>query len=58
MHGSLYDNPVLQRNLQQAKEYGLSIIPPRISEGKAKIPRIDVLVRTIIDEYKKRGEAA
>lgn len=47
MHESLYDNPILQQNLARAAEYGITVIPPRRSEGKAKIPRLDTIIRYI-----------
>jgi phosphopantothenoylcysteine decarboxylase / phosphopantothenate---cysteine ligase len=56
MHKSLYDNPFFQENLKRASSYGIRIIEPRFSEGKAKIPH----TRKIADEIIKyfRGENA
>ena len=44
MHESMFENPVLQRNLAQATAYGISIIPPRREEGKAKMPNLNHIV--------------
>jgi len=55
-HESLYQNPFFQENLekiaQHGEEYNIHLIEPRFSEGKAKIPKIDTLVSTIIEAYK------
>ena len=50
MHESLYKNPFLQHNLDAAQEYGIKIIPPRIGEGKAKMPRLDTIVAEVSRE--------
>ena len=50
MHESMYENPILKKNLSQASEYGISIISPRISEGKAKIPKLDSIVAQVCRE--------
>ncbi len=46
MHESLYENPFLQRNLENElnKDYGIYIIEPRLEEHKAKIPKIEDIV--------------
>jgi phosphopantothenoylcysteine decarboxylase/phosphopantothenate--cysteine ligase len=46
-HESLYNNPILQRNLGMAEEYGINIIQPRVGEGKAKIPKLDSIVAEV-----------
>jgi len=55
MHESLYNNPFFQKNISLAEEYGIIIIPPRISEGKIKIPHTRDIVNTII-KYQSQGE--
>jgi len=50
MHDSLYNNPLFQKNIQNAEEYGITIIGPRISEGKAKLPKQDEIVKRIIKD--------
>ncbi len=52
MHESLYNNPFLQKNLDdQSKEYhksnqyyGINVLKPRLEENKAKIPKIEDIV--------------
>ena len=50
MHETLYRNPFLSANLLKAGEYGMHIIPPRISEGKAKMPRLETIVAKVARE--------
>ena len=47
MHESLYQNPILQRNLANAHAYGITLIPPRLNEGKAKMPAIDTIAAAL-----------
>lgn len=54
MHESLYKNPMMQANLARGEEYGLHIIPARMGEGKAKMPKTRVIVEAVINELYKR----
>ncbi len=49
MHESMYRHPILEKNERKLREYGVEIIGPRISEGKAKIARIDDIIDRVID---------
>jgi len=49
MHESMYKHPILQENENKLKECGIDILGPRISEGKAKIARIDDIIDRVID---------
>ena len=49
MHESMYKHPILLENEKKIKECGIEIIGPRISEGKAKIARIDDIIDMVID---------
>ncbi|VVB78835.1 Dihydromethanopterin reductase (acceptor) [uncultured archaeon] len=51
MHGSLYNNPFFQENLKKVDQYGIKIIEPRFSEGKAKIATVNTIVSSIINHY-------
>ena len=47
MHMSLYENPILQKNLNEFRnneDYNIHIIEPRFSEGKAKLAKLDEIV--------------
>lgn len=37
MHEPMYDHPGVIENIDRLDDYGVSIVPPRIEEGKAKI---------------------
>ena len=50
MHESMYNNPILQKNLQNAEGYNIKIIPPRREEHKAKMPHIDAIVAEVCRE--------
>jgi phosphopantothenoylcysteine decarboxylase/phosphopantothenate--cysteine ligase len=49
MHDSLWQNPVLQQNLQTEIPY-LRMIEPRVGEGKRKMPRIESIVAEVCRE--------
>jgi len=49
MHESMYRHPILEKNEQKLRECGVEILGPRLSEGKAKIARIDDIIDRVID---------
>ena len=49
MHESMYKHPILEKNERKLRECGVEILGPRISEGKAKIARIDDIIDRVID---------
>ncbi|MFX0145570.1 MAG: bifunctional phosphopantothenoylcysteine decarboxylase/phosphopantothenate--cysteine ligase CoaBC [Candidatus Hodarchaeota archaeon] len=49
MHESMYKHPILEKNEKQLRECGVDILGPRISEGKAKIAKIDDIIDRVID---------
>ncbi|NVM37638.1 MAG: bifunctional phosphopantothenoylcysteine decarboxylase/phosphopantothenate--cysteine ligase CoaBC [Candidatus Lokiarchaeota archaeon] len=49
MHESMYRHPILEKNEQQLRECGVDFLGPRISEGKAKIARIDDIIDRVLD---------
>ncbi len=49
MHESMYRHPILKKNEKKLRECGVEILGPRISEGKAKIARIDDVIDRVID---------
>lgn len=44
MHEGMMINPINQMNLEKLKNAGVSIVPPRISEEKAKVSENDIIV--------------
>jgi phosphopantothenoylcysteine decarboxylase/phosphopantothenate--cysteine ligase len=49
MHESMFQHPILKENIIKLRKYGVEILGPRISEGKAKIARIDDIIDRTID---------
>ncbi|MFX1269629.1 MAG: bifunctional phosphopantothenoylcysteine decarboxylase/phosphopantothenate--cysteine ligase CoaBC, partial [Promethearchaeota archaeon] len=48
MHESMF-HPILEKNISILKKYGIDILGPRISEGKAKIAKLDDIIDRVID---------
>lgn len=48
MHESMF-HPILEKNISTLKKHGMDILGPRISEGKAKIARLDDIIDRVID---------
>ncbi|MEA2054539.1 MAG: bifunctional phosphopantothenoylcysteine decarboxylase/phosphopantothenate--cysteine ligase CoaBC [Candidatus Thermoplasmatota archaeon] len=48
MHSSMYDNPFVVDNIGKCMEEGITIVEPRMEEGKAKIAENDEIVETVI----------
>jgi len=48
MHESMY-HPLIEKNISVLKKYGIDILGPRISEGKAKIAKVDDIIDRVID---------
>jgi phosphopantothenoylcysteine decarboxylase/phosphopantothenate--cysteine ligase len=49
MHESMFRHPILKENVKKLRKCGVEILGPRISEGKAKIARIDDIIDRAID---------
>ncbi|APE95517.1 bifunctional phosphopantothenoylcysteine decarboxylase/phosphopantothenate--cysteine ligase CoaBC [Halodesulfurarchaeum formicicum] len=43
MHEGMFDHPGVARNIETIAEWGVSVVPPRIEEGKAKIATADTI---------------
>jgi len=48
MHASMF-HPIIERNIARLKECGIKVLGPRLSEGKAKIAKIDDIIDKVID---------
>ena len=48
MHESMYNHPMLTRNIRELKALGVEFVGPRIEEGKAKIASTRDIVQTVI----------
>lgn len=54
MHLAMYQNPIIQKNVQVLKDHGLEFIGPRIEGKKAKVAEIEELVSAVIRRIGKR----
>jgi phosphopantothenoylcysteine decarboxylase/phosphopantothenate--cysteine ligase len=48
MHESMYNHPILVKNIKELKALGVEFVGPRIEEGKAKIAKTRDIVDTVI----------
>ncbi|MHA1291480.1 MAG: bifunctional phosphopantothenoylcysteine decarboxylase/phosphopantothenate--cysteine ligase CoaBC [Promethearchaeota archaeon] len=49
MHQSMYRHPILEDNIKKLKALGIEVMNVRISEGKAKVARVDDIIDRVID---------
>lgn len=43
MHESMYRHPILKKNLETLEEIGITVVPPKMEEEKAKIAEIETI---------------
>jgi len=48
MHATMYDNPMVVKNITELKGAGVTFIGPRIEEGKAKIAKNEEILEAVI----------
>lgn len=56
MHESMYNHPILKKNIELLQSYGVDILIPRIQENKAKITENDDIVTFIISKLTKNKD--
>jgi phosphopantothenoylcysteine decarboxylase/phosphopantothenate--cysteine ligase len=56
MHESMYNHPILTKNIKELKALGVEFVGPRIEEGKAKIAKTKEIVETIIRKLTARQD--
>ena len=49
MHESMFAHGILEENIKKLRKYKVDILGPRISEGKAKIARVNDIIDRVID---------
>lgn len=54
MHGSMYRHPVVLDNIRRLESMGIKVIPPKESEGKAKVADLDTIVEAVISALGKK----
>jgi len=48
MHESMYNHPILTKNIKELKALGVEFVGPRVEEGKAKIAKTKEIVNAVI----------
>ncbi|GAH07694.1 unnamed protein product, partial [marine sediment metagenome] len=48
MHESMYHS-IIEKNITLLKEHGIDVLGPRLSEGKAKISKVDDVIDKVLD---------
>ena len=51
MHESMYDNHLIQENIQRMKDQGVDFLEPIITEGKAKVVSPEQILKSIITKF-------
>jgi phosphopantothenoylcysteine decarboxylase / phosphopantothenate---cysteine ligase len=54
MHISMYDNKIIQKNIEICKKLGINFIGPKKEKNKAKIPEVDEIVAYVLREIGKK----
>jgi phosphopantothenoylcysteine decarboxylase/phosphopantothenate--cysteine ligase len=49
MHASMYKHPIVLENIEKLRRIGVTVLMPRVEEGKAKIPDTEEIVRAVVD---------
>lgn len=56
MHESMYKHPILEENIKKLQNYGIDLILPRITEGKAKIAETQDIISRIVNRLTKEND--
>lgn len=56
MHESMYNHPVLVKNIRDLMALGVEFVGPRIEEGKAKIAETNEILQTVIGKLTGRKD--
>lgn len=51
MHESMYDNRLIQENIQRVKDQGVDFLQPIITEGKAKVVSPEQMLQSVITKF-------
>jgi len=51
MHGSMYNHPSIKANVRKLKDLGADIIEPELSERKAKMANVDIVVEHVLRAF-------
>ena len=54
MHDTMLSHPIIQENIRKLEKAGVSFVPPRMEEGKAKLPEPEAILAAVISKLSKR----
>ena len=57
MHESMYDNRLIQENIERVKDQGVDFLQPIITEGKAKVVSPEQMLQSVITKFTNSTEA-
>lgn len=49
MHASMYKHPIVLENIEKLRRISVTVLIPRMEEGKAKIPDTEEIVQAVVD---------
>ena len=49
MHASMYKHTIVLENIEKLRRIGVTVLMPRMEEGKAKIPDTEEIVQAVVD---------
>lgn len=58
MHEPMYRHPIVHRNLDTLRDIGITVVMPRVEEGKAKIAESAEIVDLVIEQLRTSARAA
>jgi phosphopantothenoylcysteine decarboxylase/phosphopantothenate--cysteine ligase len=57
MHESMYENRLIQENIQRVKDQGVDFLQPTITEGKAKVVSPEQMLQSVITKFTNSTES-
>ncbi|MHA1693979.1 MAG: bifunctional phosphopantothenoylcysteine decarboxylase/phosphopantothenate--cysteine ligase CoaBC [Candidatus Helarchaeota archaeon] len=56
MHETMYNHPIVMKNIKELEKYGVKFVGPRVEEKKAKLAKVDEIVNTVIKELTTKSQ--
>lgn len=54
MHDTMLTHPIIEENPRKVSGAGISVIPPAVEEGKAKLASSGVILEAVVSQLAKR----
>lgn len=55
MHEPMYRHPIVKANIEKLRNLGVSVLLPRMEEGKAKIPTAEAMYDAVLERLARRA---